>query len=496
MDGMPARPIGRSQLREGSSTLYSGVAEWVVARIAQGGYSIGDRLPSIRSLSESLEVSVNTVRQAYDLLERRRYIDCRPKSGYFVRREPPGEPEGSSAPLRLSPAELPFCKIYGEIRDRSASPQAAAMGLALTSPDLLPRAQLGSIMAELMRRDGERMLDLCVGAGDRELRRQIARLQAEAGISVPADGILVTNGCSEAVYLALGATCRRGDVVAVESPAYFSFFEVLRELGLKSLEIPSDPREGLSQDVLRFAIAHHSPSACLLSPTLSNPSGATMPDAAKRELVRLLDGAGIPLIEDDAHGYLSWSASRPPACKAYDRSGGVIYCSSFTKTLGAGLRLGWMASGRFADRVERQKPAMNLAGVGLTQAAAARFLADGSARHMRRLRAAIASRVGAMRDLVAEGFPEGTKVSRSAGGILVWAELPAGMDADLLFEAALREGILFAPGSIFTASGDFRGFFRLNGSLAGGEIECSVRRLGELASARPAAAIPPPAPPA
>jgi DNA-binding transcriptional MocR family regulator len=483
MDAIPAWSAGPAGLKEGSSTLYSGVAEWVVARISQGGYAIGDRLPSIRALSESLKVSVNTVRQAYDLLERRRFVDCRPKSGYFVRREPPQEPEASPVPVRLVPAELPFCRIYAEIRNRSASPQAAAMGLALTSPDLLPGGQLGSIMAGLMRREGERMLDLCVGAGDRELRRQIARLQAEAGISVPADGILVTNGCSEAVYLALSATCRRGDVVAVESPAYFNFFEVLRELGLKALEIPCDPREGLNLDVLRFAIAHHAPKACVASPTYSNPSGACMPEEAKRELVRILVEAGIPLIEDDAHGYLSWSGGRPSACKAYDRSGGVIYCSSFTKTLGAGLRLGWIAPGRYADRVERQKPAMNLAGVGLTQAAAASFLADGSARHMRRLRAAIAARVGAMRDLVAESFPPGTRVSRPAGGILVWAELPEGMDADLLFEAAVREDLLFAPGSIFTASGGFRGFLRLNGSLSGAETERSVRRLGELAAA-------------
>ncbi len=482
MEGRPQR-LGRPAPRfQAGSTLYSGLAEWLVSCISQGSYAIGDRLPSIRSLSASLEVSVNTVRQAYELLERRRYIDCRPQAGYFVRREPPPEPAPAPADRRLRPAELPFCRIYAEIKKRSGSPESAAMGLALTSPDLLPGDRLGSIMADLMRRRPADMLDLCVGPGDRELRRQIARIQLDAGIAGAADDIIVTNGCSEAVYLALAALCRPGEVVALESPAYFNFFEVLRELGLKALEIPSDPRDGLNVDVLRFAIEHHSPSACLVTPSFSNPSGSTMPDSSKLELVGILGAAGIPLIEDDAHGYLSWSASRPPAAKSFDRSGNVIYCGSFTKTLGAGLRLGWILPGRHAERIARLKAALNLAGASLSQAAAAAFLdAGGWARHLRRQRSAFATRVGAMRDLVAEAFPPGTRVSRSNGGILVWVELPSHLDADELFEAALAEGILFAPGSIFSASGAFRSHLRLNGSLSGPGVETALRRLGELA---------------
>ena len=468
---------------EGPETLYSRVAEWLVSRIDQRTFQIGEKLPSIRSLSATLKVSVNTVRQAYDVLERRGYVECRPKSGYLVRKSPPPEPGQSTATVRLVPAEMPFCRIYGEIRERSAAPEAAAMGLALTSPDLLPGRRLGSIMADLMRHDHERMLDLCVGSGDRALRAQIARLQTEAGLSIPPDGIMVTNGCSEAVYLALKAVCNPGDVVAVESPAYFNFFEVLRELGLKSLEIPSHPREGLNIDVLRFAISHQAPAACLVTPTYSNPNGSCMPDAAKAELVETLQRAGIPLIEDDAHGFLSWTATRPAACKAFDRNGNVLYCSSFTKTLGAGLRLGWISAGRFSQRVERLKPAVNLAGASVTQAAAARFLEEGSyTRHMRRFRSLVAARVNAMRDLIAETFPAGTRISRAPGGILVWVELPAGSDADALFETALKEDILFAPGSIFSATEGFRNFLRLNGSLAGPSAENAVRRIGELAA--------------
>ena len=210
----------------------------------------------------------------------------------------------------------------------------------------------------------------------------------EAGLSVPPDGILVTNGCSEAVYLALKAICKPGDVVAVESPACFSFFEVLRELGLKSLEIPPHPREGLNLDAPRFAMS------------------------------------------------------------------------------------------------ERLKPAANLAGATFTQATAAWFLEEASySRHVQRLRSLNASRVNAMPDLIAETFPAGTRISLVPGGMLVWVELPAGSDADVLFEAALKEDILFAPGSTFTATRGFQGYLRLNGSLTGPAAERAVRRIGALAAA-------------
>lgn len=462
--------------------LYRGVAEWIVDRVAVGAFKVGDRVPSIRALASQLGVSLNTVREGYALLERRRYLECRPQSGYFVRMAPPSEP--AAAPFRpelMDPRSVVFCKVYGSLLERGGS-GAESLAIAVPDPALLPSEPLRACLAEAGRRMGERALDYSMTPGPRELREAIALCSVDAGARLDPDGIVVSNGCSEAVFLALMATCAAGDTVAIESPIYFNFIQAIGSLGLKVLEIPSSPREGMSLEALRFALAHHRVSACLSIPTFSNPSGSVMPAERKRELVRLLDEADVPLIEDDVHGDLHFSGPRPPACKSFDESGNVLYCSSFSKTLGPGFRVGWIAPGKRYDRVERIKTLMNVGGASITQNAVAAFLRRGGyERRVRSLRSALAARVRDMRALVAESFPEGTRSSDPAGGFLLWIELPEGCDAERLYAASSKEGIIFPPGPLFSASGGFARCLRLNSSASGPAVEKAVRRLGELA---------------
>jgi DNA-binding transcriptional MocR family regulator len=464
------------------ATLYAGVADWIISCLDRGIYKVGDRVPSIRSLSTTLQVSINTVREAYDLLERRRYVECRPQSGYFVLKAPPPSiPERNVGIQSLNPREVVFCRICGEISGRGGS---VAANLAVAMPDtaLLPVKRLGAMIADAMRVTGPRVLEYCMTPGYGPLREQLARLSVAAGARLSPDEIVVTNGCCEALYLALMATCRPGDAVAVESPLYFNLFQMLKELDVRVLEIPSSPRDGINLDVLRFAMANHRIAACVVIPTFSNPTGACLPEARKRELVGMTAEAGIPLIEDDVHGELCHSGSRPPSCKSFDQSDNVLYCSSLTKTLGGGLRLGWIAPGRYRQRVERMKSLMNVGNATLEQMAVSRYLAEGHyERHLRSLRVALAERVEAMRDLVAESFPEGTRAARPLGGFLLWVEMPEAVDACALYDLCIRESIVFPPGVLFTASGGFGNFLRLNGSLSGPEPERVVRRIGELA---------------
>ena len=468
-------------------TLYSGVAEWIVECLSRGTFRVGDRVPSIRALSANLGVSMNTVREAYALLERRRYLECRPQSGYFVRMSPSRIPAMEEThPSKLDPRKVVFCRIYGAFRER---PDSASAALAVASPDpaLLPSRRLLTCVSDAMRRKPERLVDYCMVPGLRALREETARMSADAGIALDPDEIVLTAGCSEAVFLALMASCRPGDTVAVESPIYFNFLETIDELGIKVLEIPSSPTEGISLDALRFAVAHHRIAACLTIPSYSNPSGSLMNETKKKELVELTAGAGILLIEDDIYGELPHAGPRTPACKAFDRAGNVIYCSSFSKTLGPGLRLGWIAPGKLRDRVERLKSLMSVGYSAMEQYGVASFLQHGGyERHLRSLRSALADRVADMRALITESFPEGTRVSAPAGGFILWIELPEPCEAEALYASCVRENILFPPGPLFSASGGFRRHLRLNASAAGAEVEKAVRRIGELAgSIRP-----------
>jgi len=147
------------------------------------------------------------------------------------------------------------------------------------------------------------------------------------------------------VTLALQATCRPGDTVAIASPVYYTFLHSIQWMGLKVLEIPSTPREGMSVEVLSYAIRNNPVHACLVISNFNNPLGSVMPDDRKRELVELLAQHDIPLIEDDVYGDLAFGSSRPAAVKAYDEKGLVLYCSSFSKTLAPGYRVGWIAPG-------------------------------------------------------------------------------------------------------------------------------------------------------
>ena len=145
-----------------------------------------------------------------------------------------------------------------------------------------------------------------------------------------------------------------GDAVVVESPCFYACLQSLERNGLRAIEVPTHPRDGIDLDALEAAIARHSPSACWLMPTFQNPLGSTMPAERKRALVELLARHGIPLVEDDVYAELHFGGTRALPAKAFDRDGLVMHCSSFSKSLAPGYRIGWVAAGRRAQDIARR----------------------------------------------------------------------------------------------------------------------------------------------
>jgi DNA-binding transcriptional MocR family regulator len=274
--------------------------------------------------------------------------------------------------------------------------------------------------------------------------------------------------------------------VAIETPTYFGLLEALESLHLKALEIATHPRDGICLDELGEAIRNDNIAACVLVPTFGNPLGHCMPEPAKRRLVRLLAAAGIPLIEDDVYADLAFSGPRPPAAKAFDETGNVLLCSSFSKTLAPGYRIGWTAPGRYRREVERLKYSTSVATATPTQMAVASFLESGGFdRHLRRMRRTYRDLLGRMSAAVAEHFPEGTRLTRPEGGHVLWVEMPPGVDSLELHEAALDQGVSIAPGPLFSATQRYRNFLRLNCAVPWTDaVEGAVRRLGKLVAAR------------
>lgn len=468
---------------EDAPALYESVANDISAMIHSGTLTVGERVPSVRRLSQQKRVSVSTVLLAYRLLENRGVIEARPQSGYYVRPRARlvAEPSISDPPRKPSPVGVH--DLVSRVLAAANDPRVVKLGAALPGHELMPAAKLQRLLSATARRRPESLTTYAVPPGREELRRQIARHALDWGCNLVADDVIVTNGCMEALNLCLRAVANVGDIIALESPTYFGLLQIIESLGMKALEIPTHPRDGISLDALALACERERVKACLVMSNVSNPLGSVMPDAAKKRLVKMLAAHGIPLIEDVVYGDLYFARVTPRAAKAYDRHGTVMLCSSFSKTLAPGLRVGWVAPGRYRAQVEKLKFVTSVGNPELLQLVIAEFLESGGYDHqLRSLRRAFAERIERMQHAVGEHFPAGTRVTSPAGGFVLWVQLPAGVDALALYERAMREHISIAPGPMFSASDRYRDCVRLNcGCQWTPTIERSLARLGELA---------------
>ena len=443
------------------------------------------RVASVRTLSEQRGVSVSTVLQAYLLLESRGVIEKRPQSGHYLRAAraasapEPRTARGSAQPRRVTVSDL-VSRLYGAARD----PSLLLLGGGHLDPSLLPVERLSRSLASVARSAGGAGVAYDPPPGLLALRRQVARRAAECGVAVSADEVITTFGTMEALHLCLRAVARAGDAVVVESPAYYGLLQLIESLGMRAIEVPAHAQTGIDLPLLTAALRQHDVKACLLVPNFSNPIGALMPDEAKRELVQLLARREIPLIEDDVYGDLRHEGARPRPARAFDKKGLVMLCSSFSKTLAPGYRVGYVLPGRFRETVERLKFAQSIATATLPQMAIADFLDNGGyERHLLRLRRALADQVARVSDAVAEHFPRGTRISRPRGGFLLWVELPAGKNAVELFERGLAHGVCIAPGPIFAAKPRFATCVRISCSMPWTErVASGLQLLGKLAN--------------
>ena len=464
--------------------LYERLAGEFLGQIQAGVLRPGDRLPSVRRVSRQKELSITTVRQAYQTLEDRGLIEARPQSGYYVRWMRPKEPlaREASPAMPMEPQCVQLQDLARRVRDDASQSRLVQFGAAVPAPDLLPGGRLNNLLARVVRSGRVPPHLLGTAQGCHELRVQVARRAFLAGCNLAAEEVFITNGCTEALYLALRVVCQPGDLVAIESPTYFGILQILEALDLRVLEIPCDPTEGLNLDALRSALQHHPVRAAVVVANFSNPLGACMPDANKRALVEMLSAHEIPLIEDDLYGELHFAERRPVVARSFDTQGKVILCASYSKTLSPGYRVGWLAPGRWAEKVERLKAALNLFSPAPPQLAIASFLESGGFDHMlRRMRRAYALKIEKMADGVLRYFPEGTRVSCPQGGYVLWVQLPDGVDSLELYRRGLASGITLAPGYLFAPGPRYRYYIRLNAAMLSAETEWAVRRLGELA---------------
>jgi DNA-binding transcriptional MocR family regulator len=441
--------------------LYESLAETLQTRIAQGFYGAGTKLPSVRRLSAEHQVSIATAQQALWLLEQQDWVEVRPKSGFYVkaRKQPVQMPQVSR--FTQYPVEVSQWNEVLQLLSSRFADGVLNLGRGICDLKTATLKPLQRLLADLAK--DERILAYDSLPGCLEVREQIAHLSLSSGAAVHPDDVITTTGCQEALSISLKAITKPGDVIAVESPSFYGLMQILNALGLKALEIPTHPTDGISLDALELALDQWPIRAILVISSFSNPLGGTMPEENKQRLLRLAQNYDLPIIEDDIYGELAYRQPRPKTIYSLDTEGRVILCSSFSKTLAVGLRVGWVIPGRYRDRVLHMKYTGTASTVLLTQLAVASFIEQGYyERHLRKMRLQYQAGRDAFIRQIEQSFPEETRVSFPQGGFMLWVEMPTQIDVLVLAQRMERHRIKIAPGGIFSASGKYRNCVRLN----------------------------------
>ncbi|GBC60327.1 PLP-dependent aminotransferase family protein [Desulfonema ishimotonii] len=464
---------------------YKKLADEIESRIHSGVYQPGEKLPSIRQLHSQMNLSISTIHQAYIELETTGLIEARPKSGYYVspislnRLKPPEFDKIPAAPQKVA-----LGAMVNSVLAAINNPRMLPLGSSSVSSELLPCRHFTRMLKTVSVQEMKGLLSYSLTEGNPELRRQIAlrTMGLPKGIG-PAD-IVITNGCTEAVTLCLQAILRPGDTLAIETPTHFGFLQLLRSLGLMVVEVPTHPRHGVDIGELEKILKKTPVRACLFMPNFQNPLGALMPDEKKEELVNLLNRLEIPVIEDDICGEMYYEEKqRPSLLKHFDRKDLVLTCSSFSKILAPGLRIGWAIPGkRFKDEILRHKAGTTVATSTLDQALIARFLSEGAYdRHLRTLRQAIKSQTFKTAWAILKHFPADTRLALPRGGSLLWVRLDRGISSLDIYEKALAHHISILPGTVCSVSGQFGNYIRIGcGHPFTDETEKGIETLGAL----------------
>lgn len=463
--------------------LHEKVAEEAARLIHSGAFRPGDKLPSVRKLCQNYGISLTTAVRAYLELENVGLIEGRPKSGFYVRAQIQRRFK-ETLPPRPVTTPLTLDQVRERMLTGDNDAEIIPLGPGCPNPEVLPVAKLGRLLGRVARESGLAGVTYTLPPGSEVLRRQISKRSPEFGCTLSPDEISVTSGCLEAIRIALQTTTTPGSVVATESPTNYGFVQLLSSLGLRTYEVPTSTSTGIDLDALEAARKNCGISCLLLTANFSNPLGTLLADAKKRRIAEMAASWKMPVIEDDIYGDLYFGERRPKTIKSFDTGGWVILCSSFSKTLAPGYRVGWAAPGRFLESFKRLQFAGSIAPPTPTQLAMAEFLRSGGYEHfLRGVRQMYQRSVTKMREAILQAFPKSARLSQPQGGFLLWVELDRSVDTIHLYQQVVQAKISIAPGPLFSAHGNYAHCLRLSCALTWSpRIAKAIQYVGELIS--------------
>ena len=328
--------------------------------------------------------------------------------------------------------------------------------------DALPVEELRAAFARGFEKEGAKMLAYHHPEGDRALREHLAARLNGRGANLRGEQLVTVTGCTQGLQLMLSVLVQPGDIVAVEAPAYYGLLELLSVAGVRVLPLPVAGADGIDPAQAEPLLARWKPRCLIVCTALSNPSGATVPEANRERLVEICRAHGVRLIEDDIYGELV-DGGAPKTMLAWDDGSTVSYVTSFSKSVSPGLRVGVCVPGALHEDYAARKCQQDLHSATVSEVALREFLESGALDpHLTRLRERNRHRRTLALDAIARSFPAGTRVTPPRGGYMLWAELPRTLDLAAVRDAARAERIVFASGAVFFTQPPEKTCLRLN----------------------------------
>ena len=441
--------------------IYQQVIHHIKSQLYSGVLQPYDYLPSIRHLSQTLNVSKNSVLRAYLVLEQESLILAHPRKGFSVKPskeddhpQPPTPQKvisGATSLDIIGSAQRQADVIFG-----SANPETRFKG----------RLDFFKQLNKLIRSEIKSPAIYShyqAPPGDLRLRQQIAKKTHSGHAELDAEEIIITNGAQEAISLALRSIAQSGDIIAVESPCFYGILQCIEALGLQVIEVPTYTPNGIDLVQLEEVLQNWDVKAILLNPHANNPLGFNMPDEQKATLMTLARVYDLAIIEDDVFGELIHSSQRCRTLKSMDNDGRVILCSSLSKILDPDIRIGWIAPGRYFDQINYLKYVTTLATSGLMQHAAALWMESANFnRHVKQIQNHYRHRKLLLINAVKANLSTEAHINIPESGFLCWIALPQHINGDELFTQLKSEGISLTPGSLFGTAQQFQHCIRLN----------------------------------
>jgi DNA-binding transcriptional MocR family regulator len=462
--------------------LYESVAKSLESSITEGVFKVGDRLPSIRQICQKYAVNASTAVRAYVELEQQDLVEPRERSGYFVKPKPLIK---SILPIinkqDLKVYEVDVVQILKKLNQAKIDKNIVSLTSSVPEGHLIPQKKIARIIRQITAQELEKSLMYDSMAGLPELRQEIAKHYTNSIPHLNSDDIMITNGCLEAINLCLRATVQQGDTIAVTLPCYFGILRALQAFGLKVVELPRT-NEGFDVQQLEKLISEKNIKAILCLANFNNPDGLSISDENKKAMAMLSAKLKVSIIEDDIYTDLHFSERRPLSIKAFDKAGWVMLCSSFSKIIAPGLRVGWVMGGRFHNKLENLKFTGNYS-VPIFNQLIIKYLMhnNGLERHLKTMRRTLIKQYHLYRNCIEKSFPEGTPMSDPQGGFVLWLELPKTIEVLKLYNKALECGVAFSIGQLYSPSKAYSNFIRLSFSKAWTkETENAVKKLGQL----------------